>query len=66
MNIKKTAAAIAMTATMLATSGCLTAEFWNCCLFGENPTAKALDAKGPQDLPLPRLTRQVAAPTMSY
>ena len=65
MNTKKSAAAVAVAATMLSTSGCLTAEFWNCCLFGQTPAASTAVPQ-PHDLPLRGLTRHIVAPTMPY
>jgi hypothetical protein len=65
LNIKKTAGVVVILSAMLATSGCLTAEFWNCCLFGQNPTT-AVGSVGestiPEDLKLPRVTRHVVTP----
>lgn len=65
MNIKKTAVVAVVLSATLAASGCLTSEFWNCCLFGQVP-AQASESTHPEDLRLPQVTRHVVAPDMSY
>ena len=67
MNIKKLAVVVVLVAGAFATSGCLTSEFWNCCLFGQTPVQQGSEGTSFEEPRLPHLTRQALTPSaMSY